>query len=92
MNFDEIQIVRHGCELKVKPKTIRNQVITLNFGSSQFVISVNSRNMTHDKKMTPNRSQKYSAKATQKWTAEKIQSQKTRNFLGRFCLFDHMIS
>ena len=50
-------IVLHGYELKLKPKTLKNQVVMLNFGSSPFVSFEVTLNRTHDEKMTPNNSQ-----------------------------------
>ena len=58
MKFNEIEIVRHGCELKVKPTTIENRVVILSFGTSQFVSFVDSRNRTHDENAAPNGSRK----------------------------------
>ena len=58
--------------------------------SFQCVTFVDSRNRTHDKNVASNGSQKNSAKTTRKYTTERIQSQKTRNFLGGCCTFTHM--
>ena len=47
MKFNEIYI-RHGCELKVKPTALKNQVVMLSFGNSQFVTFVDSRSRTYE--------------------------------------------
>ena len=83
VKVNEVWIVRHGCELEAKPTSMKNQVVILSFGSSQFVSFVDSRNKTHDGNVDSNESQNFQKKTTQKCTTESIQAQKTRNFFER---------
>ena len=72
MKLNEIQIVRHGCELQVKPTSKQNQVVLLSFWRSEFASFVDSRNEAHDENVVPSGFQKYPAKTTGKRTTERI--------------------
>ena len=63
----------------MKPTIIGNEVVTVSFGSSQFVIFVDSGNRTDDVNIALNGSQSHPAKTTQKCSPEKIQSCERKN-------------
>ena len=68
-------------ELKVKPTTVENQTVILNFVRSQFVNFVISRNRTHDEEVAPKLFQQKKTKnlfhRLEKSNREELQWQKT---------------